>query len=459
MFYMDMILSKSYKEMIFWMAWIIIPFIMEIVPAIGGFFILAKKRMSIKKEDFQGKLPQITLIVPVYNSERTLMGCLESVYNSDYPSELIDVMLINNMSSDRSFEVFMESQKKFKGLSMRYMNAKQGKSKALNMALFNSEGKYIIHIDSDGNLHRDAIKNMVVRFEQNSDIHCMTGAVLTDKDYIESTKGRFLKLVCKCEFFEYAQAFLAGRNFESELDSIYTLSGAFSAFRKSTILKTQLYNSETVCEDTQITFQIRHLLNKKVYLCENSLFFVDPIDNLSKLYTQRQRWQRGEIEVSHMFLKDKMSITKGFFSNFMIRMLMYDHTFAFPRMIWYFALIFLLFMNYPFYLIAGSVIAIYLLYVLSAILFYFNILSYLKEYKEIRKYYSKKFYLALLMPMYNLVIFWIRFAGIINSIKDEGTWKTLNFSEEYKAFCDVIKADCKSVVKIIKTVRKIVNNE
>ena len=61
---------------------------------------------------------------------------------------------------------------------------------------------------------------------------------------------------------------------------------------------------------------------------------------------------------------------------------MYDHTFAFPRMIWYFAMIFLLFMNYPFALVFGSVFVIYILYVLSAFLFYINVMSYLKGYKR-----------------------------------------------------------------------------
>ena len=44
---------------------------------------------------------------------------------------------------------------------MQWMNAKQGKSRALNMALFNSEGKYIINIDSDGILEKSALKNLV----------------------------------------------------------------------------------------------------------------------------------------------------------------------------------------------------------------------------------------------------------------------------------------------------------
>lgn len=456
---MGMILSKTFREMIFWMAWIIIPFAMEILPAIGGFFILVKKRRTVKKEDFIGKLPQITLIVPVYNSSATLRECIASIYNSNYPVSLIDVMLVNNMSSDNSFDVFTMCQKEFEGLSLRYLNSKQGKSKALNMALFNSDGKYIIHIDSDGKLHPDAIRNMVIRFEQNSHIHCMTGAILTDRKLIDSTKKPLLKLVRKCEFFEYAQAFLAGRNFESELNSIYTLSGAFSAFRKSTILKTQLYNTETVCEDTQITFQVRHLLKKKVYLCEDALFFVEPIDDFNKLYTQRQRWQRGEMEVSHMFLKNKISAPIGFFNNFMIRVLIYDHTFAFPRMIWYFALIFLLFMNYPFYLIFGSVLIIYILYVLSAFLFYLNVRAYLSPYSEIKKYYSKKLYLIILMPLFNFVIFWIRFAGIINSIKAERTWKTLSLNEEYNSFSHVLKSDFKKVYNIIQKIRSAVNNE
>ena len=112
------------------------------------------------------------------------------------------------------------------------------------------------------------------------------------------------------EFGEYCQAFLSGRNFQSELNSIFTLSGAFSAFRKSAIMKTQLYNTDTLCEDTHVTFQVRFQMKKRVALCPNAIFFVDPIESLNKLYVQRQRWQSGELEVLHMFRKDKMNIGK-----------------------------------------------------------------------------------------------------------------------------------------------------
>lgn len=449
--------NRFLEHMIFWAAWIIVPLIMEVIPAIGGFIILLKKRLLANKNKDKIVYPQITLIIPVYNSADTIDGCLESVYNSDYPKELIDIMLVNNMSTDNSFEVFCQSQEKYAELSMQWLNAKQGKSKALNMALFNSDGKYIIHIDSDGKLVSSALRNMVEKFERNPDIHCLTGVVLTDPKMIDETESLPMRVLRKCEFMEYCQAFLAGRNFESELDSIYTLSGAFSAFRKSVILKTRLYNTDTVCEDTHVTFQVRKLMKKSVHLCENALFFVDPIESTGKLYTQRQRWQVGELEVSHMFLKKEMK-SKGFLNNFLIRVLTFDHTFAFPRMIWYFALICLALLNYPFSLIVGSVFILYFLYVFSGFLFYLNIISYLKNFKSLQKYYARKIGYLLILPIYNFYIFWIRFAGIINSISLRSGWSTSSFKEERQSFRSTVKKDFLPITKLIKKLKKIVND-
>ncbi len=455
---MEFLLRKILEEMLFWMAWVIIPLIMEILPAFGGFFILLKKRFLRKSAKPPIRYPEITLIIPVYNSADSLEECLSSVYNSSYPRSMIHVMLVNNESRDNSFQVFCRAQNRFPELSMQWLNAKQGKSKALNLALFNSDGKYIIHIDSDGKLHPEALKNMVERFEANAHIHCLTGVILTDPGMIEDTKTLPMRLFRRAEFLEYCQAFLAGRNYESELDSIYTLSGAFSAFRKSTILKTQLYNTDTVCEDTQVTFQVRRLMKKSIYLCENALFFVDPIENLGKLYTQRQRWQTGELEVSHMFLRDHLK-TQGFFKDFMVRQLTYDHTFAFPRMIWYFALICLMFFNYPFALIAGSVVILYVLYVFSAFLFYLNILGYLRDFKEIRRYYAKKWYILPMMPMYNLYIFWIRFAAIINSIRRRSGWRVDPFIDERKRFFSILSGDLTRVTRVVTKLRALVNTD
>ncbi len=427
-------------EIIFWLGWVIIPIVMEILPAVLGSLIIIKKRLVSKKDKKLLYYPQITLIIPVYNSADTLEACLDSVILSTYPNDKILIILVNNESKDNSENIYLEYQKNHPDLNLSWLDAKQGKSRALNMALYNSDGKYIIHIDSDGVLEENALMNLVKRFESHEDIHCMTGTVVTTPELIKKEK-RFGKRVLKSvEFYEYCQAFMAGRNFESELNTIFTMSGAFSCFRKSTILKTRLYNTETVCEDTHITFQIRYLLKKKIDICENAIFYVDPIDSMGQLYVQRQRWQRGELEVIHMFPPGK-NVLKGFFVNFISRLMLYDHTFAFPRMIWYFALIFLTFLNYPFEYIVISMGTVYVLYVLTAFLNYICICLYLWWNKQLRSFYAKRIQYILVLPIFNLCVYWFRLAGIINSIKGMRTWSTRSFKEEKKSCLDLIRQD------------------
>lgn len=446
------------NEIFFWMAWVIIPLIMEIIPALFGVFLLLIKMLRYKKDAELTYYPEITLIIPVYNSADTLEACLDSVYLSSYPAESVSVMLVDNGSKDNSFFVYQNYQKTHPEFNLKWMNAKQGKSRALNMALFNSEGKYIIHIDSDGRLHKEALMNMVKRFEANEKICCMTGSVLTDPEMIEKGKSLKKRILQKTEFFEYAQAFLAGRNYESLLDNIFTMSGAFSAFRKSTILKTQLYNTETVCEDTHVTFQIRYLMNKRIDICENSIFFVEPIDSLGRLYVQRQRWQRGELEVLHMFQNSRRK--RAFGNRVISKVLFYDHTFAFPRMIWYMALICLSFIGYPFKYVVISFGLIYVLYMLSAFLYYLNVCVFLRWEKILLRYYRRKIHYVVLLPAFDFIMYWFRLAGIINSIKGTSSWRTKSFGEEVGIAKEMIQKDFSLITNGIRKMKeKIYENE
>lgn len=451
-------ISDFCNSFLFWAAWIIIPVIMEIIPSLGSVLVLIKKHIQKKPMEKPGIDPEISLIIPIYNSMDTLEPCLRSIDESDYPSDRIRIFLVNNQGQDDSFQVFCQCQRKYPGLRMQWLNAKQGKSKALNLALFNSEGKYIVHIDSDGVLEKSALKNMVYRFENDQTIECMTGVILTEPRLVQKYPLLFPRLLRKLEFVEYAQAFLAGRNYASELNAVYTLSGAFSAFRKSAVLKSQLYNTDTICEDTQITFQMKYLLNIKVGVCEDAIFFVDSIENMNKLYTQRQRWQRGSLEVSHLFLKNKLK-ARNMFTNVGVRTLVYDHTFAFPRMIWYLALVCLLLMNYSFKQIGISTLVLYGMYVVIGIFYYLSTIGFLKKFKDIRRYYAKQWYVLPLMPLFNLLVFFIRFAGVVNSIQTDSAWKTKDFTQEKQTFKKTLTKDWLGVMGVIRKIRRYVNNE
>ena len=143
------VINQFFNSMLLWTAWIIIPLIMEIIPSLGSFLILLKKKIFPQHYGDPLIWPEITLIIPVYNSQDSLEECIKSINDSDYPNEKMRIFLVNNQGKDHSFQVYTKCQEQFPDLLMQWLNAKQGKSRALNLALFNADGKYIIHVDSD----------------------------------------------------------------------------------------------------------------------------------------------------------------------------------------------------------------------------------------------------------------------------------------------------------------------
>ena len=142
-----------------------------------------------------------------------------------------------------------------------------------------------------------------------------------------------------------------------------------------------------------------------------------------------------------------------------IRTLMYDHTFAFPRLIWYLALICLLFCGFSARTIGISTAAIFGMYIFCSYMYYFAILGFLREFKEIRKYYKQQWWVIPLLPFFNFVVFFIRIAGVINSIGTDSAWKTMTLTDEGRAVRTQVAKDMDHVLSYIKHFRDLVNNE
>lgn len=426
--------DRVVRELLFWGVWLLIPLIIDILSGVMSALLIS---LSYKKKKGRNLvyMPYITVIVPVYNSAKTLRECIKSIAEQEYDVSRIGIILIDNGSVDNSYNIFCDIQREFKELKMWWITSSKGKAKALNKGLYAAEGQYILNIDSDGILHKSAVKNIVMKFQEDLSIDAVTGVILTNKDEIDNSESLSNKLVRKCELFEYIEAFLVGRNFQSKSNTMFTLAGAFSAFKKEAIGRTQLYNGETLGEDTHMTSQIRVFGKGKVVLCEDAFFFVDPVENIDKLYIQRQRWQRGQIEVSSLFSnKGRLK----FLDVFKISMLR-DHTLVFPRLMWIFAMAFLMFKEYPMELIVGSNIILYLAYSLND-LFQISVSKlYLVELKDFRSYINRNLWIVLILPLYRILTFFMRAAGIINASKEKATWNTKSFNEEKKIIVEEIK--------------------
>ena len=92
-------------------------------------------------------MPKISVIIPVYNTEKYLEQCLESVINQTYKD--LEIICVNDASTDNSFDVINEYSKKDSRIKYINFETNKGVSAARNVGLEAATGDYICFIDSD----------------------------------------------------------------------------------------------------------------------------------------------------------------------------------------------------------------------------------------------------------------------------------------------------------------------
>ncbi len=194
-------------------------------------------------------------------------------------------------------------------------------------------------------------------------------------------------------------------------------------------------------------------------LCNDAIFMVDPIDDLNKYYTQRQRWQIGELEVLKMFVLKRMNKFSNVFSDSSLRVLVVDHTISFTKFVWMAVMIVLCVTNGMFKIIFAATVMLYLLSVFSSYMYAINVIQFLKNFPSIKQYYINNLGYIVLLPVYNIFAFFVRVCGIVNSINRKASWKTKTFTEEKSEIDDTVKNDFRIIPRISLGLRKLIERE
>ena len=110
-------------------------------------------------------MSQISIIIPVYNAEKTLIKCLDSVQRQTFKD--YEVILINDGSSDNSAEIcqkYCARDERFKLVNQE----NGGPSKARNRGIDEAKSKYIMFVDSDDYIDQDMLDTLFVATEASS---------------------------------------------------------------------------------------------------------------------------------------------------------------------------------------------------------------------------------------------------------------------------------------------------
>lgn len=110
---------------------------------------------------------KLSIIIPVFNSEKHLKKCLESVFSQDLCSFDYEVIIINDGSYDLSKNIILNFKKRHHNLIF-IDQQNQGVSAARNAGLEISKGEYITFIDSDDEIYPNSLSKIIQLIKDNN---------------------------------------------------------------------------------------------------------------------------------------------------------------------------------------------------------------------------------------------------------------------------------------------------
>lgn len=270
----------------------------------------------------------ISVLVPAFNEETTVVEAVRSVLSLDYPQH--EVIVINDGSTDGTLERLtrefglvrreaivrrsIPTDAILRGIyrSPTIPNlvvvdqAHAGKSAALNAGINVSRYPLFCTIDADSVFQENALLRVVRPFLEDPDRVIAVGGQVRVANGCKVERGRVVdphlpqNVLAAFQVVEYLRAFVASRLGLSAMNNLLILSGVFSLFRKDVVVEVGGYRSDVVTEDMELVLRLHHAMREqgRPY---SVVFLPDPIcwtevpQGLRTLARQRGRWHRGLI--------------------------------------------------------------------------------------------------------------------------------------------------------------------
>ncbi|MCM3786243.1 glycosyltransferase [Neobacillus mesonae] len=182
--------------------------------------------------------PGVSIIIPCFNEEEWIHRTILSCINQDYPIDKLEVIVVDDRSTDKSVERIKETIDMIHQEAERYgtvdrlsyvvLEENGGKREALVRGVNMAKHDLVVFVDSDSFLEPNAIRHLVQPFQDPK-----MGGVAGRTD----VENKYTNTITKLQTVRYYIAFRIMKAAESWFDSVTCLSGPLSCYRKELVLQ------------------------------------------------------------------------------------------------------------------------------------------------------------------------------------------------------------------------------
>jgi cellulose synthase/poly-beta-1,6-N-acetylglucosamine synthase-like glycosyltransferase len=287
----------------------------------------------------------LTMIVPAFNEEVTIVDTVTGLIECDYPR--FEIVVVNDGSSDSTLQRLQDafqlrrteasyrpaiSTAPLRALYQATTNLPDqvirlividkdngGKADALNAGINASTSPFFVSLDADSILDQRALKELMRVVQEDPRVVAVGGQVaIANGCTVRNSRvvevGLPARSLPRFQMVEYLRSFTAARTGLDRVDAVLILSGVFAVFEKETVIRAGGYLTPflrhrlveeyvgtglgTVCEDMEIIvrlhrFVLDKLHNRRIAFLPHPVAWTEVPESFESLRKQRGRWYRG----------------------------------------------------------------------------------------------------------------------------------------------------------------------
>ncbi len=277
----------------------------------------------------------ITIVVPAYNEEITVVETVKSLLQLDY--RLYEIIVVDDGSKDNtSMEVinafsmhpvqrpirrqikcqpeeFIYETRDTKVPLTVIRKKNGGKADALNMGINASNYPYFICMDADSVLQYDSLKNITEPVLQKKNVVAVGGLIRLSNDVeLENCRVKKYRLpkniIAAMQVLEYDRSFLASRILFDKFNGSLIISGAFGLFKKDVVIAAGGYDNKTMGEDMELVVKLHEYcrvnnMDYSICYATDAICWTQAPEKLGDLKKQRKRWHLGLFQTMYKHRK------------------------------------------------------------------------------------------------------------------------------------------------------------
>lgn len=192
-------------------------------------FLWLRYKPLTARRDEASAWPRVTVICAALNEQELITKAIDSIFNSHYPKDRIEVIAVSDGSTDLTYHYMMRAKQKY-GDRLKVVGFRKnlGKRRALYVGTKKAQGDIVVTFDGDSLMGRNALRNIVLPLIEDPQTASVAGrvAVLNEK---ENFLTRMLSV-------RYSISFDYGRAYQSTYGTVVCCPGALTAYRRTILL-------------------------------------------------------------------------------------------------------------------------------------------------------------------------------------------------------------------------------